>query len=267
MEDLRITIIQTELHWENPSANLKMFGDYLDSIVAHTDIIVLPEMFTTGFTMNASANAEMMNARPDAFGGETIEWMKSWSKKKNCIITGSLIIHEDGNYFNRLIWMKPDGNSETYDKRHLFRLSGEEKIFSHGNIKLITTVKGWRICPLVCYDLRFPVWSRRTAEENYDVLIYVANWPERRISAWKQLLPARAIENQSYVVGVNRIGKDGSGVEHPGESAVINYRGEKISSTESNKQSVETISLSYSDLENFRKLHPFHLDADEFELK
>ena len=260
MEDLRITIIQTELHWKNPSANRQMFDNYFDSIIEPSDIIVLPEMFTTGFTMNAAANSETM-------GSETIVWMKSWSKKKNCVVTGSLIIKEDGKYFNRLIWMKPDGNSEAYDKRHLFRLSGEEKIFSHGNKKIITTVKGWKICPLVCYDLRFPVWSRRTAEENYDVLIYVANWPERRISAWKQLLLARAIENQSYVVGVNRIGKDGSGVEHPGESVVINYRGEKISGTESNQKSVETISLSYSELEDFRRHHPFELDADGFELK
>lgn len=260
MEDLRITIIQTELNWESPSANRKMFDNYFDSITGQSDIIVLPEMFTTGFTMNASLNAESMT-------GETIEWMRIWVKKKNCVITGSLIIQEDGNFFNRLIWMKPDGNYETYDKRHLFRLSGEEKIFSQGNKKIITEVKGWKICPLVCYDLRFPVWSRRTAEENYDVLIYVANWPERRINAWKQLLPARAIENQSYVVGVNRIGKDGSGVEHPGESVVINFRGEEISRTESNKQSVETISLSYSELEDFRRQHPFELDADEFKLK
>ena len=260
MEDLRITIIETGLHWENASANRKMFSNYFDAIQEPTDVIVLPEMFTTGFTMNASANCETMN-------GETMEWMQEWSKKKSCVITGSIIIMDNGKYFNRLIWMTPVGNPEFYDKRHLFRLSGEDKIFSHGNKKLIVTVKGWKIFPLICYDLRFPVWSRRTANENYDVLIYSANWPERRIAAWKHLLPARAIENQSYVVGVSRIGKDGNDVEHSGESVVFNYKGEIISVSKPEKQSVETVSLSFSGLESFRSQLPFHLDADEFDLK
>lgn len=260
MEDLRITIIQTELHWENASANRLMFEKHFEDISQTTDIIVLPEMFTTGFTMNASSNAETMN-------GETVTWMRNHAQKKNCVITGSIIISEGGKYFNRLIWMKPDGNFESYDKRHLFRLSSEEKIFSQGNKKLIATVNGWKICPMVCYDLRFPVWSRRTVEENYDVLIYSANWPGRRIYAWQQLLPARAIENQAYVAGVNRIGMDGNDVEHPGESAAYNFRGEKISKSEKDKESVETIVLSHSALESFRRLHPFEQDADDFELK
>ena len=259
MEDLRITIIQTELHWENASANRQMFEKHFENSTPPADIIILPEMFTTGFTMNASANAETMD-------GETVDWMCNWSEKKNCIITGSIIIKDNSSYFNRLIWMKPDGNFETYDKRHLFRLSGEEKIFAAGEKKLIASAKGWKICPLICYDLRFPVWSRRTSQQDYDVLIYIANWPERRITAWKQLLPARAVENQSYVIGVNRIGRDGNDVLHTGESSVFNFSGEKISKTEPEKESVETISLSYSDLENFRSRHPFHLDADGFEL-
>ena len=178
MEELRITIIQTRLHWENPEANRLMFTRHLESIHEQTDIVVLPEMFATGFTMQAAANAETMN-------GETIAWMKKWAEKKNCVVTGSLIIADDEKYFNRLVWMKPDGNFMAYDKRHLFRLSGEEKFFAGGNKKLIAELNGWKICPMVCYDLRFPVWSRRTKNENYDVLIYLANWPERRIGAWK----------------------------------------------------------------------------------
>jgi predicted amidohydrolase len=260
MEDLKITIIQTTLYWENAAANRQLFEKHFAAIQEPTDIIVLPEMFTTGFTMHASANAETMD-------GETIDWLREWSKKKNSVITGSIIVKEHEKYFNRLIWMKPDGNFLAYDKRHLFRLSGEEEVFSAANKKLFIEIKDWKILPLICYDLRFPVWSRRTAEENYDVLIYVANWPERRISAWKHLLPARAIENQSYVVGVNRVGKDGNGVEHRGESAVIDFRGEKINKPGANAETVETISLSYPALENFRSTHPFHLDADEFELK
>lgn len=259
MEDLRITIIQSELHWENASANRLMFEKHFEDISQTTDIIVLPEMFATGFTMNASSNAETMN-------GETVTWMRNQAQKKKCVITGSIIISEGGKYFNRLIWMKPDGHFEIYDKRHLFELSGEEKIFSQGNKKLISTIKGWKICPLVCYDLRFPVWSRRTVEENYDVLIYSANWPGRRIYAWQHLLPARAIENQSYVVGVNRVGKDGTAVEHPGESAIFNFRGEKISGPKTSHEFVETLALSYSELEYFRKSHPFEFDADEFKL-
>jgi len=260
LNELYITIVQTDLHWEKPSANKQMCENYFDSIMEPTDIIVLPEMFSTGFTMNAPPNAEEMN-------GETLMWMKSQAKKKNCVITGSLIIHEGGKYFNRLIWMMPDGTSDWYDKRHLFRLSGEEKIYSHGNEKLISTVKGWKICPLICYDLRFPVWSRRTDKENYDVIVYIANWPDRRISAWKQLLPARAIENQAYVVGVNRIGNDGNGIYHSGESIALNYKGEKISRTKPSEKSIETVSFSNADLELFRNQHKFDLDADDFELK
>ena len=259
MEELRVTIIQTKLHWENASTNNQMFDKHFDSIRQQTDLIVLPEMFTTGFTMNASSTAE-------TFQGKTVEWMRNWASKKNCVITGSIIIQEDKKYFNRLIWMRPDGNLEMYDKRHLFRLSGEEKIYSAGNKKLITVINGWKICPLVCYDLRFPVWSRRTAQDDYDVLLYVANWPGRRINAWKQLLPARAVENQSYVIGVNRIGSDGNGVEHTGESALLDFLGEKINGTTANMESVETVSLSLSALKNFRSSHPFESDADKFQL-
>ncbi|SRR5258706_405008 len=258
MDDLRITLIQTSLHWENPAANRQMFSKHFDSVKEETDIIVLPEMFSTGFTMNTSA-AEPMN-------GETVEWLKQEAQRKKCVITGSLLIEETGEYFNRLFWMKPDGIFLTYDKRHLFRLSGEEKVFTPGNKKLITELKGWKICPMVCYDLRFPVWSRRTPESDYDVLIYAANWPRKRIAAWNLLLPARAVENQSYVIGVNRWGKDGTNAEHPGYSVALDFAGKKLNNKESG-EFIETISLSASTLQQFRNQFPFHLDADRFKLE
>ena len=257
MNDLRITLIQTSLHWENRDANLRMFSSHFDSIKDETDIIVLPEMFSTGFTMHPGV-AETME-------GETLEWLTQESKRKQCIITGSVLILDAGKYFNRLFWMKPDGNFHTNDKRHLFRLSGEEKIFAAGNKKLIVELKGWKICPMVCYDLRFPVWSRRTPQADYDVLIYAANWPQKRINAWNKLLPARAIENQSYVVGVNRWGKDGHNADHPGFSVALDYTGQKLNRNESG-EFIETVSLSYQALQQFREHFPFQLDADEFEL-
>lgn len=214
-------------------------------------------MFSTGFTMN-TAVAETMD-------GETVQWLKREAQRKKCVITGSLLISDAGKFFNRLFWFKPDGNFLTYDKRHLFRLSGEEKIFTAGNKKLITELNGWKICPLVCYDLRFPVWSR-TAKEDYDVLIYAANWPQKRINAWNLLLPARAVENQSYVIGVNRSGKDGNGAEHPGYSVALDYSGKKISRKESEKF-IETVILSYADLQQFREHYPFYMDADKFRLE
>lgn len=234
-----------------------MFSKHFDSIHEETDIIVLPEMFSTGFTMNTAA-AETMN-------GETVEWLKLETKRKKCVITGSLLIGDGGKYFNRLFWVKPDGNFLTYDKRHLFRLSGEEKVFTAGSKKLIVELNGWKICPLVCYDLRFPVWSRRTTKDDYDVLIYAANWPQKRIAAWNQLLPTRAIENQSYVIGVNRWGRDGNNAEHPGYSAALDFTGKKLNVNESG-EFIETVSLSHSAMDQFRKQFPFHLDADEFKL-
>lgn len=256
MNDLRITLIQTSLHWENPAANRQMFSQHFDSIKEETHIIVLPEMFSTGFTMNAKAAAENMS-------GDTVEWLQGEAKRKNCVITGSLLIHDSGKYFNRLFWMKPKGDFMTYDKRHLFRLSGEEKVFTAGNKKLIVELEGWKICAMVCYDLRFPVWCRRTSGADYDVLIYVANWPQKRIAAWNQLLPARAIENQSYIVGVNRWGQDGTGQEHPGYSAAFDFAGKKLNRKEPG-EFIESVSLSYSELHQFRSRFPFHLDADRF---
>ncbi|HBK70487.1 MAG TPA: amidohydrolase, partial [Flavobacteriaceae bacterium] len=207
---LKITIIQSELVWENSAQNRQVFLEKIKSISEVVDLIILPEMFTTGFTMNPEKVAETMD-------GETIHWLKYLAKEKNTAITGSLIIKEGNKYYNRLVFVHPTGEIKTYDKRHTFTLAGEDKIYTAGNKKLIVAYKGWKICPMICYDLRFPVWSRNT--DDYNLLIYVANWPKPRITAWSTLLKARAIENMSYVVGVNRIGADDNGHEYSGNSA------------------------------------------------
>jgi len=260
MRDLKVTIIQTELHWEDVDENLEMFGQKLSqaSTEYETDLIVLPEMFNTGFTMSSEKLAEEMD-------GKTMQWMKNIAKDKSCVIVGSLIIGERGNYYNRLIWMRSDGSYEVYDKRHLFRMMDEHKFFTGGKQRTVVEINGWRICPLVCYDLRFPVWSRN--KSNYDCLIYIANWPGVRKSAWSTLLPARAIENQVYVIGVNRIGNDGNNIAFSGGSAVIDPKGQVISKTQLNQENIETVLLSYEELEDFRKKFPVKLDGDEFEIK
>ncbi len=209
---LKITIIQSELVWENSAQNRQVFLEKIKSISEVVDLIILPEMFTTGFTMNPEKVAETMD-------GETIHWLKYLAKEKNTAITGSLIIKEGNKYYNRLVFVHPTGEIKTYDKRHTFTLAGEDKIYTAGNKKLIVAYKGWKICPMICYDLRFPVWSRNT--DDYNLLIYVANWPKPRITAWSTLLKARAIENMSYVVGVNRIGADDNGHEYSGNSAAM----------------------------------------------
>jgi omega-amidase len=277
MNDLKITIIQANLHWENKEANLAMFSEKINALSESTDLIVLPEMFTTGFSMSPQKFAEPME-------GITVNWMRKKAREKNAVITGSFICVENGNYFNRLVWMSADGTYSTYNKRHLFRMANEDSCYSVGQKKIIVELKGWKICPLVCYDLRFPVWSRNkfattnegkvsktTTSEHlhyeYDVLIYVANWPEVRAYPWKTLLLARAIENQAYVVGLNRVGNDGNEIYHSGDSAAINAKGQIISKTKPHEEAVETISLNYSELISFRKLFPAMLDADEFEIK
>jgi omega-amidase len=269
-KDLRITIVQSDIVWEDIEANLSSYSKKLENIEpGSTDLIVLPEMFNSGFTMNASAVAETMN-------GKTVEWMAKLAVQKKCAITGSLVIIEDGgNYFNRLIWMKANGTCEFYNKRHTFRMAEENKTYSGGKKKLIVELEEWRICPLVCYDLRFPVWSRNTPQTpkgaligtEYDCLIYVANWPERRSYAWRQLLIARAIENQVYVIGVNRIGKDGKGIEYSGHSVVLNPKGEPLSTTNPDEEAIETFTLSYKELDNYRKEFPVALDADKFKIE
>ncbi len=260
-KDLNVTIVQTSLAWEDVDANLSHFSKKLEKIESSsTDLIVLPEMFSTGFTMNASKLAEPVN-------GKTTEWLANMSAQKNCVITGSVVIKDDTKYYNRLIWMQPNGQYQIYNKRHLFRMAEENQTYTAGETKLIIELAGWKICPLVCYDLRFPVWSRQTTEGTYDCLIYVANWPERRSYAWRQLLIARAIENQAYVIGVNRIGKDGTGVDFSGYSVVLTHKGETLRNTQPNEEAVETIQLSYRELENYRKEFPVAMDADKFRIE
>jgi len=276
---MKVTLIQTDLFWENRDKNIAHFDGLINSIKEETDLIVLPEMFTTGFTMNPEKLAEPAE-------GETLNWMRTKAKAKNSVITGSIAVEENGKFFNRLFWVEPNGNYSNYDKRHLFRMGKEDEHYTQGNKKIITKIKDWKISPLICYDLRFPVWSRNrwhstvssrklagkkteTVEKGnweYDVLLYVANWPEVRIYAWKQLLIARAIENQCYVIGVNRIGKDGNNIEHSGDSVVINPRGEIISKTKANKESVETIKLDKQYLEDYKKVFPVGLDADDLNM-
>jgi predicted amidohydrolase len=264
MQDLKITIIQSDLHWEDVDANLAMFEEKIWRINGSTDVIVLPEMFTTGFTMAAGKYAEHMNMR-------TFKWMKQMADSTAALILGSYIVRVHDRFFNRLLWMEPGGNFKTYDKRHLFRMSNEHKTYSAGESLLISTWKGWKICPLVCYDLRFPVWSRNRHEKgtdklSYDVAIYVANWPTTRIDAWDTLLRARAIENLSYVVGVNRIGQDGSGVEHNGHSAIISPKGEPIFTNEGT-EIIHTVDLSANALDAFRDRFPSYVDSDDFTIE
>lgn len=261
---MKVTIIQSHIYWQDREKNLSHFARIIDSINEKTDLIVLPEMFTTGFTMSPELFAEKSN-------GETLRWLKKKSAEKNAIITGSVSVDDNGKYFNRLFWVRPDGKVKTYDKRHLFRMAKEDEHYNAGNKKIIVELEGWNVCPLICYDLRFPVWSRnkfskRKKSWDYDVLLYVANWPKVRRHPWKQLLIARAIENQCYVIGVNRIGKDGNGFEHSGDSMIINPRGEIISKTKANKHNIETLELDKNYLEEFRKIFPVGLDADNFEL-
>lgn len=259
INDLKITLIQTYLNWEHVDENLKHFSNVLAKITQQTDLIVLPEMFTTGFTMKPEQLAE-------DHGGKGLQWMQQKAKEMKCVITGSISVKENSNYYNRLYWVKPDGTYLHYDKRHLFRMGHEHEHYTSGTEKIIVDLNGWKICPLVCYDLRFPVWSRNTKKNPYDVLIYVANWPQVRSFPWKQLLIARAIENQCYTIGLNRVGRDGHLVEHSGDSCVLNPRGECISGIHPNEEVIETVKLSYEYLTEFRKVFPVMMDSDDFKL-
>lgn len=254
--NLRITTVQSALTWEDIEANLAMFSIKLAGLSGSTDLIVLPEMFTTGFSMDAPRLAESMN-------GRTMEWLANKAKLTGAVITGSFIAKEGARYFNRLVWMRPDGNFEIYDKRHLFSPASENETYTAGRSKLIVEWMGWKICPLICYDLRFPVWSRNV--EGYDLLLYVANWPERRNHHWKQLLLSRAIENQSYVVGVNRCGIDGVGLQYSGDTAVVDFNG-KVLHQVSQDEDISTISLSIESLQDYRSSLQFLADRDEFEI-
>jgi predicted amidohydrolase len=253
---MKIALIQTELSWENPNENKALLQEKINAISQYVDLIVLPEMFTSGFTMNPKNVAQTMQ-------GEAISWLKETAKNKNCAITGSFVIEENGNYFNRLVFVFPSGEIQTYDKKHLFTLAGEDKVYTAGKDKLIVEYKGFKICPLICYDLRFPVFARNV--EDYDVLIYVANWPKPRINAWDILLKARAVENMSYVIGVNRVGLDANNLEYVGHSQAIDYFGNYIQEPQE-IEGVFIVELDKNEMLETRKKLNFLNDRDEFKL-
>lgn len=248
---MKITMVQTILHWENIEANLNMLNGKVKEI-SNTDIIILPEMFSTGFSMNAVSFSEKMD-------GTAMKWLKKTAAAKNAAICGSLIIQENDNFFNRFIFMKPDGYYYQYDKKHLFSMAKEDEIYEAGNKKLIFDYLGWRICPFICYDLRFPIWNRNL--EDYDLAIYVANWPERRSYHWRSLLTARAIENQCYTAAVNRVGTDGKGLYYSGDSSLIDPAGEIIYHIQDIEE-IRTIEINKNHLMDIRTKLPFLKDRD-----
>ena len=280
MSTLTITTIQADLQWEDKTANLGRLEEKILGIPGSTELVILPEMFSTGFSMRPEVLAERMD-------GPTVDWMRRVAARKKIILTGSLIIEEEGKYFNRLLWMLPNGQYGQYDKRHRFAYAGENEHYTAGDKRLVASVKGWKVLLLVCYDLRFPVWSRQTppsggapgetsgigatpavsaAAPEYDLLVYVANWPERRSHAWKTLLQARAIENQCYVAGVNRVGNDGNQIAHSGDTMIIDPLGEVLYHGVA-KEEVSTLTLHKERLEEIRQRFPFWKDADHFNIE
>jgi omega-amidase len=251
---MKTALIQTPLFWENPNKNRTYLTKKINAILSDVDLIVLPEMFTSGFTMNPKNVAETMQ-------GETISWLKETAKEKNCAITGSLVIEENNNYYNRLVFVFPSGEIQTYDKRHLFTLAGEDKVYTSGKDKLIVDYKGFKICPLICYDLRFPVFSRNV--EEYDILIYVASWPKPRTNAWDILLKARAVENMSYVIGVNRVGIDDNNLEYVGHSQAVDFLGNYIQEPKETEE-VFIVELDKEKLLETRSKLAFLNDRDNF---
>jgi omega-amidase len=262
--DLKISIVQAETVWHNPQANRDYYQKLLRAQCRDSDVIVLPETFTSGFSNEAIAQAETMQ-------GETVAWLREQAQVLNAAITGSVQILDAGHVFNRLLWATPDGEIRCYDKRHLFRMAGEHKRYAAGTDKIAIDYKGWRICPLVCYDLRFPVFSRnrynhtRADAYDYDLLIYVANWPSPRHFAWQTLLKARAIENLAYVVGVNRVGVDGNQLSYSGGSTVLDFMGQTLVESGTDPQ-LQSASISFAELSAFRERFPAHLDADAFDI-
>ena len=261
MDNLNISLIQSNLIWEKIDANLASFEEKI-SRISKTDVILLPEMFTTGFSMNV----EMLAEPP---GSKTYKWMKQMAHQKNAAIVGSYIVKENKNFYNRLYFVFPNGKSEQYDKKHLFSLAGENKKYTAGHNKNVIHYKGWKICPLICYDLRFPVWSRSVKTDTelfeYDLLLYTANWPSTRIHAWDTLLQARAIENHTYCAGLNRVGTDANGKKYNGHSAIYSFMGEEILFSE--KEEILATTLCLNTLQEFRNNFSFQKDADSFQIK
>ncbi|MGE5448912.1 MAG: amidohydrolase [Bacteroidales bacterium] len=257
-DTLHIALFQMDLVWEDHTANLSKIDQWLKQLSQSTDIVFLPEMFTTGFSMKATELAETMD-------GPTMQWMIQRSRELDVAICGSLIIKENDHYFNRLVFVEPDGKVHSYDKRHLFTMGNEEKHYHKGSKRLIVNYKGWRICPLICYDLRFPVWSRNNGD--YDLLVYVANWPRQRDEVWNTLLKARAIENQAYVAGVNRVGRDGQMIHYSGYSQILDAKGILLANAEINQEAVLKAELSYTELQRFRTVFPVLKDGDPYQLE
>lgn len=260
MSDLTVSFVQLALKWHEPATNRAELAAHIAEISVPTDLIVLPEMFSTGFSMDAPKWAEPAD-------GPTLAWMRELAARRDAVVTGSVMTRDDdGHYYNRLLWVRPDGTFSHYDKRHLFRMAGEHEVYAAGQHRLIEEWRGWRICPLICYDLRFPVWSRNDLHQPYDLLLYVANWPAARRTAWMTLLRARAIENQAYTMGVNCLGLDPSGQPYDGDSALLDMKGEYLVEV-GNQETGITRSLRRADLESYRSRFPALLDADEFELR
>lgn len=256
-QELKVCLIQADVKWQDIKGNIAMFDTTIDHQAGDADLVVLPEMFTTGFSMEPEKLAEPMS-------GDAVAWITAKAKSIGKAILGSAIITEDGKYYNRLLFAQPDGELKVYDKRHLFRMGDEHNHYAAGSKRLVVEYKGWRICPLICYDLRFPVWSRNQNE--YDLLIYIASWPAARSFPWRSLLVARAIENQCYVVGVNRVGADGAGLSYSGDSAAINARGEYLTGITPGVVGAEVAKLSLSELNDFRRKFPVMLDGDSFSI-
>ena len=259
--DLRVALVQTDLHWQDKTANLALLEEKIWSLKNTCDLIVLPEMFATGFSMDSATLAEPMNL-------QVHKWMKQLAAQTGSVITGTVIISEGGNYYNRLLWVEPVGTTQHYDKRHLFRMANEDASFASGTELPIFSLKGWKICPQICYDLRFPVWARNhwnSGNAAYDLLFYVASWPTARISAWDTLLAARAIENLSYCLGVHRVGIDGNQIAYTGHSAAYDFKGERLVDL-GEKDQIQVVTLSRSALEEYRSKFPAWKDADNFTL-
>lgn len=258
-DNLRISMIQSHIIWEDRDENLGYYGELLRRVSGKTDLAVLPETFTTGFTMNVEKMADRMD-------GETVATIKEWAKKYKMAIAGSFIAEENGKYYNRAFFITPEGGATYYDKRHLFRMSGEHDHFTGGTKRAVAAYKGWNICLQVCYDLRFPVWSRNV-ENEYDLLVYVANWPEARKKVWRALLQARALENMAYVCGVNRVGIDGKGFVYRGDSMVFAPKGKKLADCGKREEMTRTCVLVKQELDDLRAKFPAWKDADTFRIE
>ncbi|MHB1106350.1 MAG: amidohydrolase [Lutibacter sp.] len=258
MQNLKVVMLQADLVWQNAAQNRKNFSEKISQINEQVDLIILPEMFTTGFSMQPQKIADTMH-------GETIAWMRKIASEKNAAIAGSAIIFANSKFYNRFLFVHPSGEINFYDKRHLFTLAGEDKVYESGKEKLIINYKGWKICPLVCYDLRFPVWARNA--EDYDLLIYVASWPKTRIAAWDTLLKARAIENMCYTIGVNRIGVDANNYDYSGHSAAFDSLGEQVAETQENKEETAVFTLDKDHISEIRNKLGFLNDRDSFEIE